>query len=141
MMRKGLVLSLAIVLMFGLLVFAGNKGEQKTLSGTLSCTGCDLKKAAGAHSQCKIYGHRHTLKLADGNYVSFMENDHSEMLLNAGGGKWHGQEVEVSGTYFAHANIIDVEDFQIKDKSYGWCAGHKDMDQCHTNMKKMHGNK
>ncbi len=126
--------------MFSLAAVAGNKGEQKTLNGTLSCMGCDLKKAAGAHSQCSIYGHKHALKLEDGSYVSFMENDHSETLINAGEGKWHGQEVEVSGTYFDKGNVIDVKNFEIKDKAFSWCVGHKNMDQCHTNMKKMHGN-
>ena len=139
-MRKGLILIMAALLMFSLAAMAGKKDEQKTMSGTLSCMGCDLKKADGAHAQCKIYGHEHALKLEDGSYVSFMENDHSEDLIDAGEGKWHGQSIEVSGTYYADGNVIDVEKFKIKDEPYGWCAGHKAMDQCHTNMKKMHNN-
>lgn len=131
-MRKGLLLTLGIMLMFSLLAFAGEKGEQKILSGTLSCMGCDLKKDAGANAQCSIYGHEHALKLKDGSYLSFMENDHSETLINASEGKWHGQEIEVTGTFFDKANLIDVKSFEVKDNDFSWCAGHKKMDQCHS---------
>ncbi len=131
-MRKGLVLNLALLLMIGALAFAGDKGEQKTLKGTLSCMGCDLKMESGAHSQCKAYGHKHALKLEDGSYVSFMENDHSEKLINAADGKWHGQQIEVTGNFFAKGNVIDVTDFKTSDKSFSFCAGHKGMDQCQS---------
>jgi len=131
-MRKGLVLNLAILLMIGALAFAGDKGEQKTFKGTLSCMGCDLKKADGANAQCKVYGHDHALKLEDGSYVSFMENDHSEKLINAAEGKWHGQKVEITGKFFAKANVIDVKKFKAMDKEHSWCGGHKAMDQCHA---------
>ena len=129
-MRKGLILTMAFVLMFGMLLFAGDKGEQKTLKGTLSCLGCDLKKDAGANAQCKIYGHDHALKLKDGSYVSFFENDHSEVLISANKGEWHGSGIAVSGKFIDKANVIDVKSFEIKDKNYSWCGGCKNMGQC-----------
>lgn len=133
-MRKGFIFALGIMLIFGIFAFAGDKGAQKTFGGTLSCMGCDLKKDAGANSQCKIYGHQHALKMKDGSYVSFMENDHSDLLINAGDGKWHGSEIKVTGTFFNKANVIDVKSFEVKDKTFGWCAGHKNMDQCQSKM-------
>ena len=137
-MRKGLVLNLAILLIIGALAFAGEKGEMKTFKGTLSCMGCDLKMEAGAHSQCKIYGHKHALKLEDGSYVSFLENDHSADLIAAGDGKWHGKNVEVTGTYYKKGNAIDVVSFKTMDKDFSWCEGHNKMDQCHS-MHNAHG--
>jgi len=137
-MRKGLVLNLAILLMIGALAFAGDKGEQKTLKGTLSCMGCDLKKGSGANAQCKTYGHDHALKLEDGSYISFMENDHSEKLINASDGKWHGKMIEVTGTFFANANVIDVTKFRTAGKAFSFCSGHKHMDEC-MSMHSAHG--
>jgi len=134
-MRKGLVLNLAILLMVGALAFAGEKVEQKTFKGTLSCMGCDLKVGSGANAQCKVYGHDHALKLEDGSYISFMENDHSEKLIHAADGKWHGKKIEVTGDFFGNANVIDVKSFKTMDKSFSYCSGHKNMDQCHS----MHG--
>ena len=132
MFRKTTALILALAFLLGPSIFAGVKGEHKTFSGTLSCLGCDLKKAVGAHAQCSVYGHTHALKLDDGRYISVMENDNSADLIK--GKKWHGKKVKVHGVYLTQANLLDVESFEVEGKSYGWCEKHKRMDQCHVKM-------
>ena len=104
------------------------KTETTTLSGTLVCMGCDLKKAEGARSACAAYGHKHALKTSDGRYISFLENKYSDALLN--GDKYHNQNVKVSGVMFANSNTMDVDGFSVDGKSFGWCGGCKTMDGC-----------
>ncbi len=136
-MKKVLLFSVAVLLVVTVSALAGSKGEHKAFKGTLSCLGCDLKKSEGALSQCKIYGHKHAIRLEDGKYISFLENDKSADLIK--GDKWHGQDVEVHGTYYKDANVIDVDSFKFGDKSYGWCEAHGAMDMCSTGGHKMHG--
>ena len=133
-MRKGLILVMAAMFLLSLIAWADQKGKLKTINGTLSCMNCDLKTSNDARAQCKIYGHNFALKLEDGLYISFMENDHSEALINAGEGKWFGQMVTVTGTYYPGAHLIDVQNFKLIDKEFGWCEGHKAMDQCHAGL-------
>ena len=63
-----------------------------------------------------------------------MENDHSEPLIKAGEGKWLGQKVKVTGTYYPMAHMMDVQNFEVMGKNYSWCDTHKTMDQCNTDM-------
>ena len=128
MFRKAFLTAFVFLFAMSLAAMAGEKGVSKSFKGTLSCMGCDLKKFMGANAQCKIFGHKHALKLADSSFISFLENDHSTDLIK--GEDWHNQEVEVNGTYYENANVIDVEDFKIKDGTYGWCKTHEAMDKC-----------
>lgn len=137
MLRKSFILSGMLLLAFSLLVTAGEKNEVKTFKGTLSCASCELKKDVGASAQCRTYGHRHTLKTDDGQYISFLENDNSINLIK--GGNWHNAKVEVTGTYYGRANLLDVYSFTVEGKSYSWCEGHKKMDTCHSGAGKMTG--
>lgn len=130
---------LVMVLVFSVVAMAGENGKHKTFNGTLSCLGCDLKKSDGAFAQCKVYGHKHALKLKDGRFISFLENDNAADLIK--GEKWHGKEVEVHGVFFSSANMLDVETYKVTGKTFGWCAGHKAMDQCHSGMGKEMGDK
>ena len=142
MLRKSMAIMTAAMMILSFSVLAGDKmhgkdhkmhgkseGMHKTFSGTLTCLGCDLK-SSGANAQCKAYGHKHALKLEDGTFISFMENDQSTKLIE--GGKMHNAEVEIHGVYFGDANMLDVESFNFDDKSFGWCAGHSSMDMCHS---------
>lgn len=133
-MRKGLISILFTLFLFSLAAGTEKKGEQKTMSGTLSCIFCDLKQSSGAHAQCKIYGHDFALKLDDGSYISFLENDHSILLINANKNQWKGQKASVTGIYYPDVHLIDVQKFELMGEEYSWCDIHKTMDQCHTGM-------
>ena len=105
-----------------------HKGEHTTLTGTLVCTGCDLKKAEGARAACGTYGHTHALKTADGHYVNFLGNDYSADLIK--GEKYHNKKITVHGVQYASANLMDVDSYEVDDKKIGWCNHCKAMDGC-----------
>ncbi len=135
MSTKLFLIAAAALFLFAFSAIAGEKGIHKSFNGTLSCAGCDLKMSEGANSQCKVYGHTHSVKLENGKYISFLENDYSVDLLK--GSDWHGKKIEVTGIYYADANLLDVESFNVDGKGYSWCKGHNEMDQCHTGMHDM----
>lgn len=131
-MKRGIILLAAAFLAVGTVSLAAEKGMKKAFEGTLSCPGCDLKKAEGAHAQCKVYGHTHGLKLEDGKYISFLENDKSAGLIK--GEKLHGKKVKVHSVYYGDANLLDVETYEVDGKTYSWCESHGAMDMCHAGM-------
>ncbi len=103
-------------------------GEEMTVTGTLVCMGCTLKKD-GAKSACSDFGCSHALKTPDGKYISLLQNRESATLIK--GETLHNKKVTLSGTYFANANIIDVDSFaEVGGKTQSWCEGHKSMDAC-----------
>ena len=133
---------LAIIMLVGLVVGAlagdvhdpsetaksSTKAELVTLKGTLECLGCDLKSQA-ARASCSVYGHKHALKTEDGRYINFLENKYSDALIK--GEKMHGKKLEVHGTYFANANLLDVEAYESEDnRKISWCSHCKAMDAC-----------
>jgi len=105
-----------------------NNARQMTFNGTLVCQGCDLKSAEGARAACMTYGHKHALKTDKGVYINFLENEYSADLLK--GEKYHNAKVEVRGTYFANANMLDVESFSADGNKKAWCGHCKSMDSC-----------
>jgi len=129
------VLFLALALFgFSITASAGywNDNEQKTLTGTLTCLACDLKNLAGTNSQCEVFGHRHSLRLNNGDYVYFLENDHSEALIQGGGR--HDTKVKVTGIYNKKSHTIDVQSYEIDGVVTEWCDSHKRMDMCGHEM-------
>ena len=140
-MRKIIAATLAVVVLVAAGALAGDTGsmghgkakaesggEHKTFDGKLVCLGCSLKQAAGARANCRLFGHSHAVKLADGKHVILLENEYSKDLL--AGEKYHDKDVSVHGIYFASANVIDVETFTADGKKHSWCDGCKAMDQC-----------
>ena len=103
-------------------------GQHETISGKLVCLGCSLKKADGAHADCKTYGHTHALMTKDGKYINFLENKFAADLIK--GEKYDNKTIEVTGTFFAKANLIDVESFTVDGAKKGWCDHCKAMDGC-----------
>ncbi len=102
--------------------------EHTSFDGTLVCLGCSLKKAEGARSACKEFGHTHALMTSDGKYVSFLENKFSSDLVK--GDKYHEKEISAHGIFYASANVLDVETFEIDGKKMGWCDHCASMDNC-----------
>jgi len=111
------------------------KSDQLTITGTVLCTSCDLKKQKGAKSQCSVYGHDHTLKVSrviqviygkDGKPVmnkkgqpSFkygkkyigkiyhiLKNDSSIGLLKD---EYKGKEVIIVGKIYPDENVVEVD--------------------------------
>ena len=105
-----------------------NTGEHITVSGTLTCTACDLKKTEGARAECKSFGHTHALKTTDGKHIAFLENRFAADLIK--GEKYQDKKVEIHGVYFANANVLDVEAFSVDDKKMSWCEHCSAMDAC-----------
>ena len=100
-----------------------------TLSGTLVCTGCDLKKAENARAACAEFGHTHALKTADGRYINLLENKYSADLLQTD--KYRNKKLEIHGIHYAGANVLDVEAYVAPDgKKMSWCDHCKGMDAC-----------
>jgi len=146
MIRKSLALTAAVVLVSAITAMACGAGsqpgqktgalintetpQQVTLKGQLTCSSCALK-ARGAQSSCSEFGCSYTLKTADGRFVSLLQNKFSKDLI--GNKKNHNKPVEITGTYFANANMLDVQTYTIDGgKNISWCDHCKGMDACMT---------
>ncbi len=110
------------------------KKNQLTITGTVICTSCDLKKLKGAKSQCSVYGCNYALKVKqviqvvydkDGNPVMvsgkpkfqyrkdyigkmyhILANDSSAGLLQK---EYKGKDVIIVGKIYSDENIIEVD--------------------------------
>ena len=132
MIRKTVLLLMLSIVILGVTASADNWNDNKlkTYTGTLTCLACDLKKLAGTNSQCETFGHRHSLRLDNGNYIYFLENDHSEDLVKGGGR--HDTRITVTGIYNKKSHTIDVQSYEIDGIKTEWCRGHERMDMCGT---------
>jgi len=102
--------------------------QQVTLKGVLSCSSCSLK-SEGARSACSEFGCTHALKTEDGRLVSLMQNKFSADLIS--NKKNHDKPIEITGTFFANANVLDVKSYTLdKGKTISWCDHCKGMDAC-----------
>jgi hypothetical protein len=102
--------------------------QQMTVKGQLVCLGCTLK-AEGARSACSEFGCSHALKTADGRMIGFLHNKFSRELIS--GTTMHDKNVEITGTFFANANMLDVQSYTVEgEATQVWCEGHTAMDAC-----------
>ncbi len=98
---------------------AGGDVVSVTVEGTNICLGCTLKHEEGASAQCKIYGHRHTLKVEKAydeneeelNYMAgwilhYLENDNSEEYITG----HHNDELKIKGKVYTNARTLEVEE-------------------------------
>ena len=98
---------------------ADNDVVSVMVEGTNICLGCTLKHEEGASAQCKIYGHRHTLKVENAydengeelNYMAgwilhYLENDNSEEFITG----HHNDELKIKGIVYANARTLEVEE-------------------------------
>lgn len=124
-------ISLSLVLLITALSVAASAASQKkvrTFTGTHTCLACDLKKLEGTNSECEAYGHKHCLRLDNGKYINFLENDHSEALIKGGGR--HNTRITVTGIYNSNSHTIDVQSYVIDGIETVWCEKHHQMDIC-----------
>lgn len=104
--------------------------QQVTLKGQLVCSTCSLK-SLGAHSDCSEFGCTHALKTSDGRMVTLMPNQYSKPLFSSK--ELSNKSVEITGTYFANANMLDVQSYSVDGgKTTSWCDHCKTMDDCKT---------
>jgi hypothetical protein len=119
---------------FGLLLAMGSTAAVpeannfRTLSGYWTCPTCEANGLEGTYEQCEAQGHKHALKLPDGQYVYFLENERSTALIQ--GSRKHGFPITVCGFYDARTRTIDVDAYKIDNLWTSWCAEHQQMDTC-----------
>ena len=102
--------------------------QQVTLKGQLVCSTCSLK-AQGAHSDCKEFGCTQALKTGDGRMVTLMQNQYSKPIMT--GKDMNNKQIEITGTYFANANMLDVQSYSVDGgKTMSWCDHCQAMDPC-----------
>lgn len=128
MIRKSLFFGAVVLLAMSAGIFAAERGQKKEFTGTWTCLACDLKKFDGVRAQCEDFGHKHCLRLNDGRYIQFLENDHSIDLIKGGGR--HEVQLTVRGIYDSKSHTIDVEDYTIDGVTTTWCSDHNRMDHC-----------
>jgi hypothetical protein len=128
MIRKISLFLVVAMAVFAVVASAARGKNLTTYKGTLTCLACDLKKGVGLNSECEVYGHRHSLRLDNGKYIYFLENDHSEALVKGGGR--HDTRIQVTGVYDPNSHTIDVESYVIDGIKTSWCDEHSRMDMC-----------
>lgn len=104
------------------------KANMQTFEGTLVCVNCTLKETEGARAECKVSGCQHSIKTADGKYINLLENKYSRDLIK--GGDMHNKPIKITGTFFADAQMLDVQSFTIDGKTKSWCDHCSAMDEC-----------
>ncbi len=132
-MRRIITTATVFLVILAIAAFAGDKSSDsgkklRTYKGTWTCLACDLKKLNDDNAQCEVFGHKHALRLADGKYVNFLENDHSVELIKGGGR--HQTQIEVTGYFDSNSRTLDVVKYEIDGMVTEWCPEHSRMDLC-----------
>jgi hypothetical protein len=102
----------------------------KTLKGAWTCPTCDATGTQEAYETCEALGHKHALKLDNGEYVSFVNNARGEALINGGGR--HTVKITVVGFYDSSTHSIDVDAYQMDGQWTSWCEKDQRMDFCRS---------
>jgi hypothetical protein len=156
MFKKILVIAIAVVAMSAVTAMAcgneksssaektGSTGaminssapEDVVLTGVLTCSTCALK-AEGARSSCSKFGCSQALKTDDGRLIGLMQNKFSANLVTNEENR--NKPVEVTGTFFANANMLDVKSYTLDGgKTVTWCDRCKGMDACMADLGDSH---
>ena len=124
MRNKFLYTGVVLLLVTSSLLAQSDSSRAKvTVTGENVCESCSLKKEKGAAAQCKVYGHRHGLRVAkmecDGHQAGkcgystallhYLENDQSKDLIQGN----HGEQVEVSGTLYGPESVLQVDSYKV----------------------------
>jgi hypothetical protein len=119
--------TLMLLLLFATVAVAQQQAEPKSFTGTWTCLNCDLAGRDGSsRTQCEDLGHRHCLRLNNGKYLFFLDNDHATALIKGGGR--HEVRMSVTGTYFPNAHTIDVQSYVIDGRTTSWNEEHQKME-------------
>jgi hypothetical protein len=121
--------TLVMLLLFAAIATAQQKSEIKTFTGTWTCLNCSLAGLVNRPTaECEDLGHRHCLRLDNGKFLFFLDNDRAKALIQGGGRP--EMKMSVTGIYYPNANTIDVHTYVIDGKTTSWCAEHTQMDLC-----------
>jgi hypothetical protein len=129
-MKSCWILLVGLACLLGASVPAAQAKEKvfKRFTGTWSCPVCDAKHLQGNQTECEAQGHKHALKLDDGRFVRFEENERSQALIQGGGR--HAARIEIYGFYDEGAKTLDVECYKLDGRWSSWCSQHQRMDHC-----------
>jgi hypothetical protein len=119
--------TLVMLLLFVTVAFAQQKTEQKTFTGTWTCLNCSLAGLVNRPTtECEDLGHRHCLRLDNGKYLFFLDNDRGKALIQGGGRP--EMKMTVKGAYYPSAQTIDVHSYVIDGKTTSWSEEHQRME-------------
>jgi hypothetical protein len=104
--------------------------EFRSFKGTWLCPTCAEMKQADTPENCEAKGHKHALKLDDGQLITFDDNARAATLIHGGGRE--KAKIEVCGLFEPQARTLDVDAYKIDDTWTTWCDAHARMDQCRS---------
>ena len=104
--------------------------EFRSFKGTWLCPTCVELKQPDTPENCESKGHKHVLKLDDGQVITFDDNARAAALIRGGGRE--KTKIEVYGLYDAKALTLDVDAYRIDDAWSTWCDTHNLMDFCRS---------
>jgi hypothetical protein len=119
--------TLVILLLFAGVAVAQQKTEQRTFTGTWTCLNCSLAGLVNRpQAECEDLGHRHCLRLSNGKYLFFLDNNRGKALIQGGGRR--DVQMTVKGTYYPSAYTIDVQSYVIEGITTSWNEEHQKME-------------
>ncbi|MBI5248747.1 MAG: hypothetical protein HY912_04565 [Desulfomonile tiedjei] len=117
MFRK-IAMGLILVFLATSLSFAGGWDKQKgldkvTLTGTLVCIGCSLKKLDGANAQCDLYAHHaRGFQAGDGTLWSIGENEKGHDIVR-GHTILEKKNATITGWMYPLAHYIEIDTIKV----------------------------
>jgi hypothetical protein len=127
---RQLLLTLPMLILAANVALAAPAKELRTLKGTWMCPECASMKQADTAEQCEAKGHRHALKLDDGQIITFVDSPRAAALIHGGGRD--KAKIDVCGFYDAQAKTLDIEAYRIDKLWTSWCDTHGRMDTCRS---------
>ncbi len=119
--------TLVLMLLFAAVAVAQQKTEQKTFTGTWTCLNCSLAGLVNRpQSECEDLGHRHCLRLDNGKFLFFLDNNRGKDLIQGGGRR--DVKMTVKGTFYPAAQTIDVQSYVIDGITTSWNEEHQKME-------------
>ncbi len=121
---------LPALLLVSAIALASPGREFRSFKGTWLCPTCLEMKQADTPENCEAKGHKHVLKLDDGQMISFDANARAATLIHGGGRE--KTKIEVCGLYDPKGQTLDVDAYRIDDTWTTWCDAHARMDLCRS---------
>jgi hypothetical protein len=130
MIRRRLLIALPLLLLASAAAFAAPVKELRTIKGTWMCPECAALNQADAYETCEAVGHKHALKMDDGEMITFLDTPRAAALIHGGGRE--KAKIEVCGLYDPSTKILDVDSYRIDNLWTTWCDVHGRMDLCRS---------
>lgn len=130
MFYRRLLVALPLLLVATAVALATPAKDFRSFKGTWMCPECAALKQADTPEECEAKGHKHALKLDDGQMITFVESPRAAALVHGGGRE--KAKIEVYGFYDTASQTIDVETYRIDGVWSAWCENHSRMDACRS---------